>query len=292
MILLAFTTNTHSAENSLEAPTEEEEAAPQLETLQQAETAPQGCPYSKPLEIDLPHLELQDQELVREALNLTGSHRVPVCAYYAESSGAGRDSQIEQFIPTESIEGDAVDPDQIGWTLISVDGRAPTEKELEEYKHRGGQLFPYRDYIDLLDFSQLRVKDRQADKLVLETVPTEAVLEEQEVAYLAGRVTLNVVIDTANRRLDHIRNTLNEPFKANAFIRVREFDQLLNFEYLPEVGEVVMTQMTMGAHVRFVVIQRKFNLNARLYDFSCPPILQPTTCPTITSEADNDTEES
>lgn len=244
---------------------------------------PKGCPFSAPIRMSMPRLSEEISDLVHEAMNFDGAQSAPLCVYYTESSRSGRGSQIEQFIPTEPVGDEIEDPDQVGWTLISVDGQTPTVKELEEYEHRGGALFPYREYIDLLDFSQLEVTSQDENKLNLETVPTQAFLEEQDAAYLDERVTMEVVIDLNTRRLDYIHTYLNKPFRPNPFTRIRGFEQKLEFEFIPEVGEVVLTQLDMKADVKFVVVARKFEIKARLYDFSCPLALQPPTCPEIVS---------
>ena len=156
-----------------------------------------------------------------------------------------------------------------------------TAEQLEEYEHQGGQLFPYREYISLLNFEKQQVTDMQPNALVLETVPTQQFLEEQDAPYLLNPVTMQVGINTESERLEYIQTSLIKPFRVNPFVRIRGFDQRLDFEYILEVGEVVLTQMQMDADVKFVVVRRQFELGARLYDFSCPPVLQPASCPEL-----------
>ncbi len=240
--------------------------------------APKGCPMSTPLEVEMPLLDKLDQALIRESMNLDGEQRFPVCAFRALSDSNRNKNWVEQFVPTNAPAADPRDKDQIGWRLVSVEGRDPTERELAKYKHRGGMLYPYLDLHELVDFSLLRVTERNASRVVFETQPTVAFLEKNQAGMLTDHVVTTLVVDTTSRRIDFVTTTLNEEFKPNPFMRVYDFDQSLDYEYVPEVGEVILTELKMRADVKFVVVRRQFHLNADLYDFSCPAVLQPVAC--------------
>ena len=242
------------------------------------ETHARGCPASPPIEVSMPLLDENDQALVIEALNLDGAQRFPVCAYRAVSSSNDRSDWVEQFIPTNNPPSEIEDEDQIGWELVSVEGRPPTEKELSEYEHRGGMLYPYLDLYEVVDFANLQVAERQPDKVIFETRPTFEFLDKNDAGMLDDHVTTTLVIDASTRRIDFVTTRLDKEFKPNAFIKVYRFDQSLDYAFVPEVGEVILTELRMQADVRFVVIRRQFHLNADLSDFSCPVALQPATC--------------
>lgn len=240
--------------------------------------AVQGCPLMSAIEVDMPRLSAEQEELVREALNLNGSHRFPVCAFRARSDSNRNKNWIEQYIPMEVDNIEPGDEDQIGWSLESVESRVPTEKELASYEHRGGSLYPYLELHELVDFSKLEVLERTNDTLILVTQPTTAFLEQNDAEMLREHVTTTLVINVQNRRIDFVTTKLNGEIKPNPFMRVYEFDQSLDYEYVPEIGEVVLTEMKMRADVKFVVVRRQFHLSAELYDFSCPLALQPEIC--------------
>ena len=242
----------------------------------------------------MPLLDEFDQAIVRNALNFNGQHRMPVCAFYATSESNSRKERVEQFIPVDRLAAQSDDPDQVGWNLISVEGREPTEKELAEYEHRGGQLYPYSEFVDLINFDELRAVERTADSLILESIPTESFLERENAEYLNEHLHMQLVIDLKRQRLDYLKVGLSDAFKPNPFVKIHDFNQHLEFEYQPEIGEVVLTEMRMLGDVKFVVVRRKFFLNAKLYDFSCPLALQPENCVELSSSgqdsvADQDT---
>ena len=237
-----------------------------------------GCPMSPYIDVAMPLLDEADRKLARDALNLDGSQRFPVCAFRAVNNSNERNDWLEQYTPSDEVAANPRDQDQVGWHLVSIEGREPTEKEIEEYEHRGGKLYPYLELYELVDFDHLAVADRSANRVVYETKPTLEFLEKNDAGMLNNHVTTTLVVDPASRRLDFVTTKLDEGFKPNPFMRVYEFDQSLNYEYIPEVGEVVLTRLRMQADVKFVVIRRRFHLNADLSDFSCPVALQPAVC--------------
>ena len=237
-----------------------------------------GCPMSPHIEVAMPLLEENDQALVREALNLDGAQRFPVCAFRAINNSNERDDWLEQYTPSDEVAENPKDQDQVGWHLVSVEGREPTERDFDEYEHKGGRLYPYLGLYELVDFEHLQVAERGANRVIFETKPTLAFLEKNDAGMLNNHVTTTLVIDPDSRRLDFVTTKLNEGFKPNPFMRVYEFDQSLDYEFIPEVGEVILTELKMQADVKFVVIRRRFHLNAELSDFSCPRALQPATC--------------
>ena len=240
--------------------------------------ASRGCPMSPYIEVAMPLLDEVDQSLVRDALNLNGDQRFPVCAFRATNNSNERNDWLEQYTPSDEVAADPRDQDQVGWHLVSVEGREPSEKEFEDYEHRGGRLYPYLELYELVDFAYLQVAERGTNRVVFETKPTIEFLEKNDAGMLNDHVTTTLVIDPSARRLDFVTTKLNEGFKPNPFMRVYEFDQSLDYEYIPEVGEVILTGLRMQADVKFVVIRRRFHLNADLSDFSCPTALQPSTC--------------
>ncbi|MCY4094328.1 MAG: hypothetical protein OXG05_04295 [Gammaproteobacteria bacterium] len=240
--------------------------------------ASRGCPMSPYFEVSMPLLDEIDEKLVRDALNLDGTQRFPVCAFRAINNSNERNDWLEQYTPSDEVAADPRDQDQVGWHLVSIEGREPTEKEFEEYEHRGGRLYPYLELYELVDFEHLEVADRSANRVVYETKPTLEFLEKNDAGMLNDHVTTTLVVDPDSRRLDFVTTKLNEGFKPNPFMRVYEFDQSLNYEFIPEVGEVILTSLRMQADVKFVVIRRRFHLNADLSNFSCPVALQPATC--------------
>lgn len=238
-----------------------------------------GCPSVLPLEVEMPQLDAADQALVREALNLDGAQRFPVCAYYARSNSNRNKDWIEQYIPTDEVADDPKDQDQVGWSLISIEGLQPTERDLAKYEHRGGTLYPESELDGIIDFEELRVVERGADRIVFETRPTRASLEKNRAELLHEHLETTLVIDTATRRVDFLTTKLDGEVKPNPFIKIHDFNQSINYEFVPEVGEVIMTELNMRADVKFVVIRRNFHLSATIFDFSCPAILQPVSCP-------------
>ena len=250
---------------------------------EQTTDAGRGCPMSPHIDVAMPLLEEEDQFLVRDALNLNGTHLFPVCAFRAINNSNERNDWLEQYTPSDEVAADPKDQDQVGWHLVSVEGREPTEKEFEDYEHRGGRLYPYLELYELVDFDHLQVAERSPSRVVFETKPTIAFLEKNDAGMLDDHVTTTLVVDPHSRRLDFVTTKLNEQFKPNAFMRVYEFDQSLDYEFIPEVGEVILTGLRMQADVKFVVIRRRFHLNADLSDFSCPTALQPATCEDIPS---------
>ena len=230
-------------------------------------------------QVEMPGLSPMDQAVVREALNLNGTHRFPVCAFRARSDSNRNKNWVEQYIPMEVEAVEPGDEDQVGWSLESVESRVPTEKELMDYEHRGGSLYPYLELHELVDFAKLEVLERTDDTLILVTKPTVEFLEKNRAEMLREHVTTTLVLDLKKRRVDFVTTKLGDEVKPNPFMRVYEFDQALDYEYVPEVGEVVLTEMKMRADVKFVVVRRKFHLSAELYDFSCPLALQPESCP-------------
>lgn len=227
----------------------------------------------------MPLLDAADQALVREALNLDATQLFPVCAFYAHSNSNRNKDWIEQYIPSDEIAPDPKDQDQVGWRLLSIEGREPKARELSRYEHRGGTLYPESTLDELVDFSALKVIEREPHRVIFQTKPLSQFLEENRAKQLDEHVVTRIVINSDTRRLEQVSTALDSEVRPNAFMKVYAFKQSLNYSFVPEVGEVILTELDMNADVKFVVVRRNFYLSARIYDFSCPEVLQPQTCP-------------
>lgn len=258
------------------------------EETQLANTASEtrGCPIRTAIEVEMPKLDEADRRLVEDALNLNGTHRFPVCAYEAKSDTNRHGKRRELYVPSNHPLPPDGDPDQIGWSLISVDGQTPSSRQLERYRHSGGALYPHDELVEMIDFARLEVAERTNEKVIFQTRPTIEFLEEEKAAFLLDHVTMTLVVEVESRRLDFLTNKLNAPFRRNAFMRVHEFDQYMEYTYVPEVGEVVLTELHMRADAQLVVVRREFFLYAELENFSCPVSMQPLTCDEPEAEAE------
>lgn len=250
----------------------------QLTEIQSEAFEDRGCPIRSPVNTPMPLLSEEDQQLVRTAMNLDGAQRFPTCAYSAKSDTNRYGIRVEQYIPTDREPIGDERPSQIGWELISVEGKPPTQRQLNKYRHSGGTLYPHDELIPMLNFEKVSVVERNSERVVFETEITDYFAEDQGAGFLTETTTATFVVDLDTRRLDFVTVKLNAPIKPNAFMKVNEFDQYMDYTYVPEIGEVVLTELRMRADVKFVVVRKKFHLHAEIYDFSCPIAMQPVTC--------------
>lgn len=136
-------------------------------------------------------------------------------------------------------------PEDERWTLLSVDGHAPTAEELEDYlddrqdEFRRDDDGGSRDRIEMVDFSTLELVEETDDYWIFRFVPNGDDDEDEEALEFMRQVeaTLKVVRD--GHFLEYIDLRNNQPFRPAFGVKISRFLTRLTFGPAASDGPVV-----------------------------------------------------
>ena len=165
-------------------------------------------------------------------------------------------------------------PEADRWTLVSIDGRAPTEKESREYaerkrsEHRDDEQEEDRDIDGMVDPGSLELVEETADYWLLRFVPTDDDDEDAMGREVMERMDGTVRIIKDGRYLEYldIRNT--EPIRPKVGVKMKKFLTRITFGPAVEGGPIVMRSMDVAINLSaFLVVRVDETESVRFSDF-------------------------
>lgn len=166
----------------------------------------------------------------------------------------------ETEVTSEGVYVGRFDPrrsDDERWVLLSVNGREPTEDEIEEYAgDKEGELGwmdsddDSEDIIELVDPERLQLVEETDEHLLFRFVPDEEDLEEGFVEHLDA--TLRIARE--GPWLEYIDLHSTEAFRPRFGVRVRDFVTRLVFQRLTPEGAVVPRLLEVKISLRALLV--------------------------------------
>ena len=248
--------------------------AQEVEVETQGEVTEQlNCEEDVAEPIELPEMPLLDsdeeKQLVVDALRWRQEVAYPICAYSVRTTMPDRPVLVERFTPSEGYDGT--------WSAISVGNQPPTVEFLEQYEHRGEQIYPpipYNDYVELNSLA--RVSQTESEITFASGSTQEMAREDPRMERMVHLIDVKLVIDEDSRSLKNIEFNLREPYKPNIFFRMSAFNQKHGLEYDRVVGDRIITSFKMLMNARIIGLRRvNLDLDVEIFDFHCPLEIQP-----------------
>jgi hypothetical protein len=165
-------------------------------------------------------------------------------------------------------------PEADRWTLMSIDGRAPTEKESREYAERkrseprDDKQDDDREIDGMVDPGSLELVEESADYWLLRFVPTDDDDEDEMGRQVMERMDGTVKIIKDGRYLEYldIRNT--EEIRPKVGIKMKKFLTRITFGPAVDGGPIVMKSMDVTIKLNaFLVVRVDESESVRFSDF-------------------------
>jgi hypothetical protein len=167
-------------------------------------------------------------------------------------------------------------PETERWTLVSIDGRAPTEKESREYAERkrgerhDDEKEDDREVDGMVDPGSLELVEETADYWLLRFVPTDDDDEDEDELgrEVMERMDGTVKIIKDGRYLEYldIRNT--EEIRPKVGVKMKKFMTRMTFGPAVEGGPIVMKSMDVAIKLNaFLVVRVDETESVRFSDF-------------------------
>lgn len=172
----------------------------------------------------LPVRASDEFELLREAIDKWSNEREAwaFTQQVREFKDSGTDqTRVERYDPSRA--------EAARWTLVSIDGRAPTEKELAAFRKRKGAKKQHRTKApsDYVAFERVAVLATDADSIQY------AVPLREDISRLIPleQLTVIVTVDRSRRVIRHLGISLEDPMRiALGLARVTDMNFDLRFE--------------------------------------------------------------
>lgn len=163
-------------------------------------------------------------------------------------------------------------PEDTRWTLESVDGRSPTEKEttafLKEKKKQAEQEENDEDsrptaLVD--DLKEIRLIEETKEYWLLGFTPKA----EGEFKAVMSELEGHIKIDKSKRVLDYISIHSTKSFKPNFTTRINRFKMKLDFGRASEEGPLVITSLDFDINLKTVgVIKIDENVSVTFSEYT------------------------
>lgn len=174
-------------------------------------------------------------------------------AVVAQAIEAISDDYYRQWAFTESSLEDGLDyvgrydprrPDGGRWTLLTVDGRAPTDEEVEEYLDDKEDEFQRDDdendgEADMVDFETLELVDETDDHWIFSFVPNGDDHDDESEIEFMEQVTATLKIVRDGHYLEYIDMHNDKPIRPAFSVRISQFRVRLTFGPAADGGPIV-----------------------------------------------------
>lgn len=128
------------------------------------------------------------------------------------------------------------------WTLVSVDGRAPTGEEIEGYQEDRHDDFEDEDDgsdFDMVNLDTIRLVDETDELWIFEFVPTIDEDEDEEGRKFMEKVSGQLSIDRANTDLRYLKLFNEKPIRPAFSVKISHFMTQLEFGQAASGGPIV-----------------------------------------------------
>jgi hypothetical protein len=165
-------------------------------------------------------------------------------------------------------------PEAERWRLVSIDGRAPTEKESREYAERkrsenhDDEQEDDREIDGMVDPGSLELVEETADYWLLRFVPTDDDGEDEMGREVLEKMDGTVKIIKDGRYLEYLDIRSTEPIRPKVGVKMKEFLTRITFGPAIEGGPIVMKSMDVAIKLSaFLVVRVDETESVRFSEF-------------------------
>lgn len=207
---------------------------------------------------ELPHLNGAQRAIVVDALHLEYHQPYSICSFELLAKLDYIPSRVERYDPRADKDS--------RWTLISIEGREPSERERKKTA-RYTRTSPEDAWTDLrqnIIWDSLNVHVEDEDHLVLVGLKN---LEVGKDEFVSSEVTL--VIDKVTRSLDTVTITMNETHKINFFATIAAMTMTQNYRYEPTMALPILDEILVDWKFRIFFAPSSSTEQLTYRDYDC-----------------------
>ena len=135
--------------------------------------------------------------------------------------------------------------DEQAWSLVSVNGAAPTAEQLDGYAPGRRSRHPAVLSFDFIDNASIEFVEQTSDELKLSFDLSSTHQFENE-----DSIENTMLIDPISAQVNEIRRKSTETFRVGKFAKVFEFETIDKFEFEEETESVVLAMNSVRLRAR------------------------------------------
>ena len=155
------------------------------------------------------------------------------------------------------------------WKLLTIDDRAPSAKEISDYR-------PNRSHPVFIRFSyphvnQLKVASKEDDIWVFQgTGDGMTGIPDGGVKKFDEKYDVEFEVHAPTATLRSLRATLKKPFRSRVVAKIEKFKFLVEFATEPNTEKSILNKMEMDFGIRVFGLYQDATMVASYSDFVCP----------------------
>lgn len=211
----------------------------------------------------LADLSTDDLELLQLALLAETRSGAETCAYTQTLRRSVEDE--EGVFVTVSARFDPNRDSETPWTVVSVDGRTPTDDEREEHEVTNER------HPAVLNFESIPIDDMTfvSETDGIRTYESDWRGTRRELTSMGNNLTGYFDIHVATTSLKSVRFVAKEPFRHRVVAKIERFSQEFAYGHDANVGAVVLQSMKLDVAYSSLGRQNGRSVSARFTDFEC-----------------------
>ena len=209
-------------------------------------------------DIETPNLSVAQRAIVADALHFSRNAPHSTCSFVLDATLDYIPSRIEHYDPDS--ENDSP------WSLISVEGREPKDRERNQVP-RYTRMSPTEVWDDLREntkWDSLTVESETAGQLTLLGLKNLRVGEDE---FVEGDV--NLVIDRTTRSLEKVTFTMKGRHKINFFATIAGMTMTQSYRYDEAMSRSILDQISVDWKFRFFFAPASSSEHITYRDYDC-----------------------
>lgn len=178
------------------------------------------------------------------------------CAYTQQTTIKDVGSMRERFDPSIGLG--------LEWQLVQVNGKDPTDKQLNDYEPKLRKRHPAVLNFDFIDTDSLQLLNQSQSNLLFsfELVPnTYESLNEN--------VTHRLKIHSDTGQLLELKSVATEPFRVQPWLLIQEYESVSTFRFEEQTESSVLEQVVFKLRVRSSERTIEREVTKLFSDFDC-----------------------
>lgn len=191
------------------------------------------------------------------------------CAYTVRTTTGSGNERLERYDPFFE--------DEQAWSLVSINGTAPTAEQLDKYEPAKRSRHPAVITFDFIDNTSLEFVEQTSDELKFSFELRGELGHENE-----NLVENTLFIDPISAQINEIRRKSTESFRVATFARVYEFEAIDTFDFEAETQSVVLATSSVRLRARTGELVVDQSVQRTFSEFDCSTV--PVEVPTVLQE--------
>lgn len=178
------------------------------------------------------------------------------CAYTQLTTVKDVGSMQERFDPSVGLG--------LEWQLLQVNGKDPTDKQLNDYEPKLRTRHPAVLNLDFIDRDSLQLLDQSQTDLLL-SFKVEPNTSESLNQHVSHRLTIHA--DTG--QLFQLKSVASEPFRVQPWLLIQEYESVSTFRFEKQTASSVLEKVTFKLKVKSSERTLDREVTKLFSDFDC-----------------------